>query len=75
MLGPLPRLYRSLIVVTIVALGVAAGAWVAYMTALPVAASVGAWLGAAAAALVAYAVVHESHRDLQPHTVRSARRR
>ena len=79
MLGPLPRLYRSLTVVAILILGVAAGAWVAHMTALPVAASVGAWLGAGAAALLAYAVVHDFHpdlhRDLHPRTVRAGRRR
>jgi fatty acid desaturase len=64
MLGPLPRLYRSFVITTVLLLGIASGAWIAYMTALPLAATMGAAFGAAAAVLIAFVVVHDfSHQS------------
>jgi membrane protein YdbS with pleckstrin-like domain len=73
MLGPLPRLYRSFVVAAVLLVGIAAGAWVAYVSAVPLAATVGATAGAAVAVIVAFLLVHDfSHR---PRPVRVHRHR
>ncbi len=59
MLGPLPPLYRGLLAVVALVVGVGSGAWVAHFTPLPVAASVGALLGALAGLLLGYVLVHD----------------
>jgi hypothetical protein len=72
MLGPLPRLYRSFVVATVLLVGIASGAWVAYVTAAPLAASLGAAFGAAVAVLIAYLMVHDFSRH--PRSARVVRR-
>jgi fatty acid desaturase len=73
MLGPLPRLYRSFVITAVLLVGIASGAWIAYVTALPLAATVGAAVGAAAAVVIAFVLVHDfSH---QARTARIPRRR
>jgi membrane protein YdbS with pleckstrin-like domain len=63
MLGPLPRLYRSFVISAVLLVGIAAGAWIAYVSAVPLAATVGAAVGAAVAVIVAFLLVHDfSHR-------------
>jgi fucose permease len=71
MLGPLPRLYRSFVVAAVLIVGIASGAWIAYVTALPLAAMVGAVFGAAVALLIAFLMVHDfSHRRRTTRVVR-----
>lgn len=71
MLGPLPRLYRSFVVSAVLLVGIAAGAWVAHVSAVPLAATVGAAAGAAIAVLIAFLLVH----DFSPRHVHVQRRR
>lgn len=59
MLGPLPRLYRSLVVAAVLLVGVVSGLWFAHSSARPLAAVAGAVLGAGAALLVAFLLVHD----------------
>ncbi|GAB3783205.1 hypothetical protein [Nocardioides ungokensis] len=61
MFGPLPRLHRLLLVATALLVGVGSGAWIAWSTAMPLAASAGAVIGALAGLLLAYALVHDFH--------------
>lgn len=64
MLGPLPSLYRSLVVGAVLVLGIVGGAWIAHVTAVPLAATVGAGCGAGLALVIAYLMVHDfSHHD------------
>lgn len=51
-------------------IGVASGAWLAHFTALPVAVSAGAVMGAVAGLLLAYALVHDFHTPSRPVRVR-----
>ncbi len=73
MFGPLPLLHRIVLVAITLCFGVAAGAWVAHMTALPMAVSMGALTGGLLGVVAAYALVHQPHR--QPRAVRVTRRR
>jgi hypothetical protein len=73
MFGPLPRLHRIVIVAITLCCGVVGGAWVAHVTTLPLAVSMGALLGGVLGLAAAYAVVHEPHP--QPKPVRVHRRR
>ncbi|GAA2148010.1 hypothetical protein GCM10009844_25940 [Nocardioides koreensis] len=68
--GPLPQLHRLLLVAAALLVGIASGAWVAHFTPLPVAASVGALVGAVAGVLLAYALVHDFHARARPLRVR-----
>lgn len=68
--GPLPRLHRLVLVAAALLVGVAAGAWLAHFTALPLAASAGAAVGAVAGMLLAYALVHDFHAHARPVRVR-----
>ncbi len=70
MFGPLPQLHRLLLVAAALLVGVASGAWLAHFTALPVAASAGALIGAVAGVLLAYALVHDFHDRARPVRVR-----
>ena len=68
MLGPLPQLHRLLLLITVLVVGIASGAWIAHYAALPVAATVGAGFGAVAGLLLGYVLIHDwSH---QPRPVR-----
>ena len=72
MLGPLPQLHRMLLIVTVLVVGVACGAWLAHFTSLPVAATAGAAVGAVAGLMLGYLLVHDfSHH---PRGVRVLRR-
>lgn len=66
MFGPLPRLYRLLMIGASVAGFLAAGAWVGHLPVAPVPPAVGAVLGALAGVAVAWALVHDFHADAQP---------
>ncbi|GAB2880052.1 hypothetical protein [Nocardioides pacificus] len=74
MLGPLPHLYRIALVVAAVTVFLAVGAWVAQFTPIPLLASVGAGVGAAAGLVAAYLLVHDfshqGHRSTARHTPR-----
>jgi hypothetical protein len=72
MLGPLPYLHRVVLVTAVLLTAIAAGAWVAHFTPLPVAGGVGALVGGFAGVLVAYFFVHSSRH--QPVRVSSRRR-
>ena len=63
MLGPLPYLHRVVLVTAVLLTAIAAGAWVAHFTPLPVAGGVGALVGGLAGVLVAYFFVHSSHHQ------------
>jgi hypothetical protein len=72
MFGPLPPLYRWRTVVVAVLVFIAAGAWLAHATPVPLVVTLGALLGGLAGVLVAFALLHDfSHR---PRTVRVRRR-
>jgi hypothetical protein len=71
MFGPLPLLHRIVLIATTLFFGVTAGAWVAHLTSLPVAVSVGALVGGCVGLLASYPVVHAS----QPRPARFVRRR
>ncbi|MCW2792049.1 MAG: hypothetical protein JWO76_1147 [Nocardioides sp.] len=73
MLGPLPRLYRSFVVAAVLLVGIAAGAWVAFVAAVPLAATVGATAGAAVAVIVAFLLVHDFSRHPRPVRVQRHR--
>jgi len=70
--GPLPQLHRLALVATALLVGVASGAWLAHFTAVPVAVSAGAVIGAFAGILLGYALVHDFHAHARP--VRVTRR-
>jgi outer membrane lipoprotein SlyB len=71
MFGPLPLLHKvGLAAITLLG-GVIAGAWVAHMTPLPIAVSVGALAGGVLGLVTSYAVIHQP----QPRTIRIHRRR
>ena len=71
MFGPLPLLHRIVLVVVTLCVGVAAGAWLAHLTSLPVAVSVGALAGGGIGVLAGYALVHQP----QARPARVVRRR
>ncbi len=64
MLGPLPRLYRSLVATTALVVFIACGVWLAQILPLPVG---GLLLGSVAGVLIAFVLVHDFHqRRTQP---------
>ena len=71
MFGPLPRLYRLLMIAVALVVFLGVGAWVGHLTVVPVPLPVGALLGALAGVLVAWALIHAPH----PPQRQSARRR
>jgi hypothetical protein len=71
MFGPLPRLYRLLLIVVSVVVFLGVGVWVGHLTVVPVPLPVGALLGALAGVLVAWGLVHAPH----PPQRQAARRR
>jgi hypothetical protein len=71
MFGPLPLLHKVVVVVITLLACVLAGAWVAHVTPLPLAASMGALAGGLLGLVAAYAVVHQP----QPRLLRIQRRR
>jgi hypothetical protein len=71
MFGPLPLLHKVVLAAITLLGGVIAGAWVAHMTPLPIAVSVGALAGGLLGLVTSYAVIHQP----QPRTIRIHRRR
>lgn len=66
-LGPLPPLYRMLMITTVLVVGIAAGAWIVHFAAPAVAATAGAGFGAIAGLLVGVVLVHDfSHHQHRP---------
>ena len=63
MFGPLPRLYRLLLIVVSVVVFLGVGVWVGHLTVVPIPLPVGALLGALAGVLVAWALVHAPQRQ------------
>jgi uncharacterized protein YqgC (DUF456 family) len=71
MFGPLPLLHKVVLVAITLLGGVIAGAWVAHMTPVPLAASMGALAGGVFGLFASYAVIHQP----QPRPIRLQRRR
>jgi hypothetical protein len=59
--GPLPRLHRLLVVLTVLAVGVTSGIWMAHFFTLPAAAAAGALWGALAGVGLGYLLLHDFH--------------
>lgn len=72
--GPLPRIYRIIVVAGALVLSVAGGAWLAHSLALPLPFR-GLLVGAAVGALVAFVLIHDFSPRRQPGAVRADRRR
>lgn len=72
-LGPLPRMYRIIVVAAAVLLFVGAGALAAYTLPYPILVSAGASVGLAVGAIAAYLLVHPHESAAQP--ARPRRRR
>ena len=68
-MGPLPRLYRVLVVAVLLALSLAGGVWIADYLDLPLG---GIGLGLAGGCVLAYLLTHDFSR---PKSVRITRRR
>lgn len=62
MLGPLPRLYSLLVVVSTLVLGVALGAWLGLLEAVPLVTTTGALIGLGLAVVASWLLVHDFHR-------------
>lgn len=73
MLGPLPRIYRVIVVVAALLLFVGAGAFAAYALPYPILVSGGASVGLAVGAIAAYLLVRPHHQPVEP--ARPRRRR
>jgi xanthine/uracil permease len=65
-LGPLPRLHRLFLITTVLAVGIASGAWIALFTSLPVALTAGAAVGAVAGLLLGLLLVHDFSHQAPP---------
>lgn len=73
MLGPLPRIYRVVVVVAALLLFVGAGAFAAYALPYPILVSAGASVGLAVGVIAAYLLVHPHQESAEP--ARPRRRR
>ena len=60
MLGPLPVLYRVVVVVAALLVSLAAGVWLAFFTPVPTPTGTGLLVGLALGALSATALVHQA---------------
>lgn len=70
MFGPLPRLHRTLVVVTTLIVGMLAGVWLVHETTLPALAAAGVGWGLLAGLLLNYVLLHDFHRRPDPVRVR-----
>ena len=70
MFGPLPRLHSLLVVITVLAVGIVSGIWVAQSSSLPAAAAAGAGWGALSGILLGYVLLHDFQHRLRPVRVR-----
>ena len=74
MFGPLPRMYRILVIVGALLLSVAGGAWLAYSFALELPFG-GVLLGVAFGVLIAFALVHDFSHGRRAGPIRFIRHR
>ncbi len=74
MFGPLPRMYRILVIAGALLLCVAGGAWLAYSFALELPFG-GVFLGVAFGVLIAFALVHDFSQGRRAGPMRVIRRR
>ena len=70
MFGPLPRLHRTLVVVTTLIVGMLAGIWLVNATTVPALAAAGVGWGLLAGLLLNYVLLHDFHRRPDPVRVR-----
>ena len=70
MLGPLPYFHRTVVITAVLLTAIASCAWIAHVTAVPIAIGGGAVVVGLAGLLVAYPMVHAS----APHPARVRRR-
>ena len=70
MFGPLPRLHRTLVVVTALIVGMLAGIWLVNETAVPALAAAGVGWGLLAGLLLTYVLLHDFHHRPDPVRVR-----
>lgn len=74
MLGPLPRLYRYVVLAVVLVGFILLGLWLALQVpAMPTLGLAGVGIGAAAGLVVAFLLLHEGHRH--PRAARSRRHR
>lgn len=69
-LGPLPKIYRVIVLVSALLLFVGAGAWAAFMLPYPILVSAGASVGLAVGAVIAYLLLHTPHSAAETRRVR-----
>jgi hypothetical protein len=69
--GPLPRLHRILVILTVLAVGVVSGIWMAQYSPLPAAAAAGALWGGLAGLGLGFVLLHDF--DHRPRAVRVRR--
>lgn len=62
MAGPLPRLYRIVVVMAVLLICAAAGAWLGASPSLPFLIGTGLLGGVAVGVVAAYALLHQPHR-------------
>ena len=70
MFGPLPPLYRMLVVLAALTVGVVSGIWMVHVTAVPALITAGIGWGALAGLLLTYVLLHDFHRQGRPVRVR-----
>jgi len=68
--GPLPPLYRMLVVATTFAVGIVSGIWIAQFASAPAAAVAGAAWGGLAGMLLGVVLLHDFHHRPRPVRVR-----
>ncbi|HET8960061.1 hypothetical protein [Nocardioides sp.] len=74
MFGPLPRMYRILVIAGALLLSVAGGAWLAHHLPIPLPFR-GLLVGAALGWLLAYLLIHDFSAGRQARPLRASRRR
>lgn len=70
MFGPLPPLYRMLVIATVFAVGIVSGIWIAQFATASAAAVAGALWGGLAGALLGFVLLHDFHHRPRPVRVR-----
>ena len=70
MFGPLPPLYRMLVIATVLTVGIMSGIWIAQFATASAAAVAGALWGAIAGVLLGYVLLHDFHHRPRPVRVR-----
>ncbi|GAA1768242.1 hypothetical protein GCM10009795_013230 [Nocardioides hankookensis] len=70
MFGPLPRLHRTLVVVTALVVGVLSGIWLVHATGTPTLVGAGLGWGLLAGLLLNYVLLHDFQHRPRPVRVR-----